>query len=317
VQSESQLTKDICKAIPGSDICKNLPPEVSVGLTIVNDKSCVMCDTSQILNALTTTFAMNNLTVTNVDYSSDQGKALLQQFSLTGVPAYIFNASIVNHSSYSGLGQYLRKVGSSYILLVQPVKLVNVVASDNTLELFVMSWCPYGNMAEKALVELLNAMPDVNFIGMHFIATGSGGTFTSMHGNGEVQEDLRQVCIMKYYNNSKFFNYMLCIDTNSSNSENIWQNCASNNSIDVAKIGNCSTGDEGKSLLSDNIALSNSLGIQSSPTFVLDNNTIFNSVAADQLRQVICSNSPKLEGCTKTLSGATPATGGAPSGGCG
>jgi hypothetical protein len=180
----------------------------------------------------------------------------------------------------------------------------------------VMSWCPYGTMAEKALNELLNAMPGVNFIGVHFIASDSGnGSFSSLHGQGEVEEDLRQVCVMKYYNNN-YFKYMLCIDANASNSANIWQSCASSNSIDVAKIGNCSTSSEGASLLSSNIALSNSLGIQSSPTFILNNDTIFNSISADQLRQVICSYSPALVGCNKTLSGAS-SSGTAPSGGCG
>ncbi len=311
--SEGSLTKGVCTVIPGSNTCKNLPPEVAVGLTIVNDKNCIVCDTSQIVGVLQSRFEMSNLTVTNVDYSSDEGKALVQQFNLTGVPAYIFNASIASHSSYSSLSQYLHNVDSSYVLLVQPVKLVNVVESNNTLSLFVMSWCPYGNLAENATKELLSAIPDLKFTGLYFIASESGnGTFTSLHGQGEVEEDLRQVCVIKYYN-SKLFDYLMCIDVSSTNSASIWQKCATDNGIDAAKIGNCSTSDEGVALLKDNIKLSNSMGIYSSPTLILNNSTIFNSVSAEQMRQVVCGYNPALTGCNKTLSGqgntATPSAG--------
>ncbi len=313
--SEGSLTKGICAVIPGSDTCKNLPPEVAVGLTIVNDKNCILCDTSQIVGVLQSRFEMSNLTVTTLDYSSNEGKALLQEFNITGVPAYIFNASIANHGSYGSLSQYLHNMGSSYVLLVQPVKLVNVVESNNTLSLFVMSWCPYGNLAENATRELLSAIPDLKFTGLNFIASESGnGTFTSLHGQGEVEEDLRQVCVVKYYN-SKLFDYLVCIGASSTNSASIWEKCATDNGIDAAKIGNCSTSDEGVALLRDNIKLSNSMGIYSSPTFILNNSTIFNSVSAEQMRQVVCSYDPALAGCNKTLSGA--ANTGQPSAGCG
>jgi protein-disulfide isomerase len=312
--SESSITKGICLIIPGSDTCKNLPPEVTVGLTIVNDKNCLLCDPSQIVSTLQSRFEMSNLSVRNVDYSSDEGKALVQQFNLTGVPAYIFNASIVNHTSYASLSQYLYKVGSSYLLLVQSVKLVNTVERNNTIQLFVMSWCPYGTAAEIGMNELLHSIPDMKFLGLYFIATSSGnGTFTSLHGQGEVEEDFRQVCIMKYYNTSTLFNYLVCIDANVANSANIWRQCATNSSMDADKIGNCSTRNESKMLLEDNIKLSNSMGIYSSPTLVLNNNTIFNAVSAEQMRQVICGYDPALAGCNKTLSGQ----GNTPSGGCG
>jgi protein-disulfide isomerase len=314
VQSESQLTTDICTLIPGSDACSNTT-QVSVGLTIVNDKNCVVCDPSQIVGTLESNFGMNNMSITSVDYSSDTGKALMQQFNLTGVPAYIFNASIASHPSYGSLSQYLHQVGSSYLLLVQPIELVNAVASNNTLELFVMSWCPYGTATEVAVNTLLHAMPEITVSGPHFIATSTGnGTFTSLHGPGEVAEDLRQVCIMKYYNTSTLFNYLMCIDANVSSSADIWQQCASGSGIDIAKIGNCSTGTEGTTLLNDNIGLANSMGIQSSPTLIFNNNTMISSAeSADQIRQIFCGYNPALAGCNSTLNGTTST----PSGGCG
>jgi len=320
--TENSITKGICAIIPGSDICKNLPPDVAVGLTIVNDKSCMICDTTQILSVLNGQFEMTNLTVRNIEYSSNEGNALIKEFNLTGVPAYIFDASVNKHQSYESLSRFLLKIGNSYLLnpqAVPPIKLLNAVESNNTLVLFVMSHCPYGVRAENNTKVLLDALPDVKFGGLRFIATqNQDGSFSSLHGANEVAEDLRQVCIMNYYP-AKIVDYTVCISADYANSGNIWQNCSNQNGIDTNKIQTCATGDEGKTLLKDNIALANSLGIASSPTILLNNNTLVNGYYAaspELMRQVICGYSPTLTGCNKTLSGSgvtTPASGG----GCG
>jgi len=305
------MTRAICGIVTGSDVCKNLPPAVNVKLTIVNDGSCILCDTSGIESTLRS--MISNLTITTVNYSSDEGKALLQQYNATGVPLYIFDSSIGQDSSYSSLSRYLQQSGSTYMLMVQPVKFLDMMEQSGTLQLFVMSHCPYGTMAEKAVKELTDAVPDLKFGGLYFIATDLGnGTFSSLHGADEVAEDLRQVCIAKYYP-GKIMNYTVCIAADYTHSGDIWQNCSSTNGMDTAKIEACSIGDEGKALLKDNIALSNSLGIYSSPTLLLDNNTVFSSVSAEQMKQVVCAYNPAMNGCNKTLSGASNAS----TGGCG
>ena len=310
-RDNSSLTRAICSVLTDSNVCKNLPPEVNVKLTIVNDDSCILCDTSGIESSLKS--MIYNLTISKVSYSSDEGKALLQRFNETGVPIYVFDSSIEQHSSYSTLSRYLQKSGSSYLLMVQPVELLNMVKQNNTIQLFVMSHCPYGTMAEKALDEVLGAIPSLKFGGLYFIANDAGnGSFTSLHGANEVAEDLRQVCIIRYYP-GKIMNYTVCIAANYTNSGSIWQNCSNSMGIDTSRIEGCSTGDEGKALLKENIALSNSLGIYTSPTLLVNNNTLFNSVSADQMKQVVCAYNPAMSGCNKTLSGAGTT---APSGGC-
>jgi len=141
---------------------------------------------------------------------------------------------------------------------------------------------------------------------LYFIASeNADGSFTSLHGANEVAEDLRQVCIMKYYP-QKIMNYTSCIAANYSNAGGIWQTCASSNGIDATQIQECSTGDEGNALLSDNIALSNYLGIYESPTLLLNNNTLvggYYTTSAELMKEVVCAYNPALNGCNKTLSG--------------
>jgi glutaredoxin len=71
-----------------------------------------------------------------------------------------------------------------------PVALVK--SARPSVEIYVMSFCPYGIQAENALkpvVELLNAGADFR---MHYIATVPGSdlsTAKSLHGNAEAVED--------------------------------------------------------------------------------------------------------------------------------
>ena len=69
-----------------------------------------------------------------------------------------------------------------------------------SVELFVMSFCPYGVQAENAMgpvVDLLGSKADIK---IRFIATVNGATpdtVRSLHGLSEAKEDLRQLCIMR------------------------------------------------------------------------------------------------------------------------
>lgn len=278
-------------------------PAVNVKLVIVNDNGCILCDPTNVVGSLEG--IVSNLTVTNVSYSGVEGRAFMQEFNATWVPLYVFDSSIEQDPSFSNLSRYLRKSGSRYMLTAQPVEFLNRTEQNDTVELFVMSHGGYGVNAEKNMKEVLDALPGLKFVGVGFVGTDLGnGSFSSPNGPSEVDEDLRQVCVMKYYP-EKIIGYTTCIAADYNNSASIWQNCSSTNSIDVAKIQNCSGGDEGKGLLSGNLAVSESLGIYASPTVFLNNNTIvYGSYAssAELLKEVVCANDP-MSGCNKTLSG--------------
>ena len=310
-RDESSITKAICGLIPESNTCKNLPPEVGVELIVINDNNCLLCDPSGIESSLKG--LIPELKIRELDYSVGEGKAFVDRFGITALPVYLFNSSIAQHSSYATLSRYLIKADSYYIINVQPVKLLGRVEENNTLQLFVMSQCPYGTAAEKAMKELLDALPEVKFNGLHFIANEFNGTFQSLHGQTEVDEDIRQVCVMKYYP-GKLWDYLLCIASNYTKVGQVWESCATQNGIDASKIRECSTGEEGKLLLKENIKLTDELGIGSSPTIMLNNNTLFSTIYADYMKQVVCAYNARMEGCNKTLSGAGATT---PSGGCG
>ena len=180
-------------------------------------------------------------------------------------------------------------------------------------ELFVMSQCPYGVQAEDLMPEVINAFgADLDFR-LQFIANDNGdGTFRSLHGQPEVDEDLRQVCAIKHYP-ANYMDYIICLNKNYRNAGTIWKSCAEEAGLDINTISTCYQGTEGAELLSNNIEKAIELGVGGSPTIYIDDSRYNGPRNAAGFQQVICSVNPDLSGCSVQLSGTA---GAAVQGGC-
>jgi hypothetical protein len=185
------------------------------------------------------------------------------------------------------------------------------------LDVFVMSQCPYGVMGLNAMKDVLDAFGKEMTFGVHYIAdVDDKGAITSMHGQGEVDEDIRELCAIKNYaKDNKFMTYILCRNQDIRSAD--WKACAKDG-IKADVIEKCSTSDEGKKLLMEDMKIAKSLKIGGSPTWLVNNRTTFNGVAAPDIQKNFCDKNSALEGCKKTIAapapGAAPA---APAGSCG
>jgi predicted DsbA family dithiol-disulfide isomerase len=296
--------------------CEYTDP-VPVELIVVNSADCTTCDPTQIVKVSQQLFP--GLKVRTVEYSSDEGKTLTAKYGITMLPAYLFDSNVIKTPKYAQVKQALLQKSDKY--------LINPSASGSTynptlvevpkkLDLYVMSHCPYGVAAEQNLKTVLELFGDKINFSLYFIASESSpGTFTSLHGQAEVDEDLRQVCAMKHYP-ADYFKYVLCVDEKPSDAT-IWQSCAQNASLDVNTLKTCAEGSEGKQLLSDNIKSGNDLGIGSSPTFMVNGKyQKGGAMPANDIKNLVCQYNAGLSGCDKTLAGASPSAVPA-SGGCG
>lgn len=180
-----------------------------------------------------------------------------------------------------------------------------------SLDLFVMSHCPYGVQAEQILKDVVDVFGTELKFNLYFIASESNGIFSSMHGQAEVDEDLRQVCIMKY-SPSDLYDYLMCLAPNYTTSGTVWESCAQQNNIDVNKIKTCYQGDEGKSLLSENLKKANELKIGSSPTIYINGQKYAGSRNAASIQSFLCSENTTLSGCSSQVGTSAPAA----QGGC-
>jgi len=162
----------------------------------------------------------------------------------------------------------------------QPMNLEELLASrvsrmgKPTLELFVMSYCPFGVQAEEKVFPIVKEFGDTIDFKLRFIAQEKATVslqevtpFTSLHGYPEVAENIRQLLIAQEYPD-KYLDYILCRGKKLDKS---WEDCAEKYGIDVAKIQALFDSPESEQLFRENIKRAAKLGIRASPTILVDN----------------------------------------------
>ena len=144
-----------------------------------------------------------------------------------------------------------------------------------TLELFVMSYCPFGVQAEEKIIPIVKELGDKIDFKLQFIAQEKAEPsaqditpFTSLHGYPEVAENIRQLLIAQEYP-EQYLDYILCRGKKLDKS---WESCAEKLGIDVAKIQKLfDTPEVSEQLFRENIQRAAALGIRASPTILVDN----------------------------------------------
>ncbi|RKU18754.1 hypothetical protein C6503_08860 [Candidatus Poribacteria bacterium] len=143
-----------------------------------------------------------------------------------------------------------------------------------TLELFVMSYCPFGVQAEEKIIPIVKKFGDQIDFKLQFIAREKEkpsaqdiSPFTSLHGYPEVAENIRQLLIAREYP-ARYLDYILCRGKKLDKS---WEDCARKLGIDVAKIQALFDTTEAEQLFRENIARAAELRIKASPTILVDN----------------------------------------------
>ena len=142
-----------------------------------------------------------------------------------------------------------------------------------TLELFVMSYCPFGVQAEEKIIPIVKKFGDQIDFKLQFIAQEKAEPsahaitpFTSLHGYPEVAENIRQLLIAQEYPD-RYLDYILC---RGKKLEKSWENCAEKLGIDVARIQGLCDAPETEQLFRENIQRAAALGIKASPTIFVD-----------------------------------------------
>jgi protein-disulfide isomerase len=198
----------------------------------------------------------------------------------------------------------------------EPAQPAAVPKSDRpVVNVFVMSYCPYGLQMEKAIIpvmELLGNKADINIDYVPYI----------MHGEEEIVQNNYQHCIEKEQKD-KFAAYLKCFVQSDDHAK-----CAEDAGVDEAKLEACvdATDEEYRitELYEDKSTwsggsfpqypvdeeLANNYGVSGSPTFVLNGKTVSVSRSPEAVKQAICGafNSPPAE-CEQQLSSAAEGPG--------
>jgi hypothetical protein len=130
-----------------------------------------------------------------------------------------------------------------------------------------------------------------------------GDGFRALHGQPEVDENIRELCAIKHYKkNYKYMDYILCRNKNIRSKD--WQSCTGSEiGIATNVIEKCFNGEEGKKLLRENIQIAQGLRVSGSPTWYANNLHKFSGLDAETIKNNYCRYNKGLTGCEKTLSG--------------
>jgi hypothetical protein len=108
-----------------------------------------------------------------------------------------------------------------------PAKAATMTKSATpTVELFVMSHCPYGTQTEKGILPVVNLLGSKIDFTVKFV-------YYSMHGQTEINEELNQYCIQKDFS-SKYISYLSCFLKAGNTTE-----CLASTKIDTAALNKC------------------------------------------------------------------------------
>ena len=132
------------------------------------------------------------------------------------------------------------------------LKSLGITLGDNkpTLNLFVMSQCPFGVSAEQALKPVTDLFGDkIDFQLDYIVSETAPGIFSSLHYQPETDENIRQLCAKKL-DAEKYMDYIACQNEDYKNVGSNWEKCATEAGINKVALKTCSEGTEGKALLS-------------------------------------------------------------------
>ncbi len=224
-----------------------------------------------------------NLSVQVVAPESKQAMQLLKDAEINAIPAYIFDKSSARNSAIikliaaervtktkTGYSKFDMKSGTTEIKLAGQ-------ETPNTLDLWVMSQCPYGVKAETAFInataqKLVKEGVKVN---LRYIASEqkvNGKTeWKALHGQPELDENIRQIVIQKLWPD-KLWKY-LEIRNADYNSED-WKPAATQAGVDPVQVEKNLP--MGKKLMAKDIADGKALGISGSPSYLWQNRYVLN-----------------------------------------
>ena len=224
------------------------------------------------------------------------------------------------------------------------------------VELFVMSYCPYGQQAETNLYDVVDLLGESVDFEPHFIhydnycgwgvkclateddlamgysenaaakaeycldAENEVPEYCGMHGVDEVNENLRQMCVLQDYP-EEFWSYVQHINQDSADDtdycaigdEACWQAALEAEGIEVSAIEAC-LAENAESFAASEKALAELKGANGSPTIIINGTSYNGARDPESFKIAICSAFNEMpEACSQELGSSASAS----TGGCG
>lgn len=344
-RTSKAIVTAICMALPDSDRPSHCPEIEPVHMTVISDKRCESCDVraQSMVDQFHKMFW--ELEVKKLDWSEAEAKSMMEQLGITLLPAYVFHAGVVKQESFKQIEKHVIERDGYYVLKPKVVRaefdpmkelcgngeddtgngLIDCADPDcaqalecrpeklATLDLFVMSRCPYGIRAVNQIPAVLEKMGGSLDFDLHYITLvfddqeyedylkkesceryDDGMWYCSLHGKAETKDNIRNLCAAEVAP-SRYLDYILCRNADLSKD---WEGCAAEAGIKLKKMKKCIGSGKGLKLLGKSAELADGMGIRASPTYLI-NNKFAEKIApeSDEIVFEICERNGQMKSC--------------------
>ena len=155
---------------------------------------------------------------------------------------------------------------------------------------YVVANCPFGLQMQRVINKAITEQPALaSVFDVKYIGAIENGKITSMHGDEEAQENLRQICIREEQKNL-YWPYVSCYMKAQGQSAA----CLASTGVNVANVNACmADAKRGNAYAQKDFDIATKLNIGSSPTLLVNDSQIvsefdFGGRTADALKQVSC-----------------------------
>lgn len=177
-------------------------------------------------------------------------------------------------------------------------------ADNAKLTAFVVSNCPYGLQMQRVFKNAMNEDPSLaDKLDIKYIGAIENGKITSMHGDEEAKENLRQICIREEQKDL-YWPYLSCYMQAGKTDE-----CLANVGVDQTMMNACTEDPKrGLAFAQKDFDLANKFKVSGSPTLLLNNKQIvsefdFGGRVANSVKQLVCCGSKNQpESCSTEIS---------------
>jgi hypothetical protein len=267
----------------------------SVGLTIITPGDpWIVVSEEYILRRLKG--RLPNLEIKRISAATEAGKAMIQKHQIAMLPALLLDKRLEKtpfFKDWLSLG-FLQPIADEYLVtkgINEPGVFLNRLPEKDALGVFFMSHCPAGIQAVLDLLDARDAgtLPPWMKLSYHYIISrkkllrsgdkalplqGIHQMFRSMYGEAELEEDIRQLVVLKYFP-EKFAAYFRARfkDYKDKAKKDAWEKAAKEAGINPSSISQ-RLNQEGILLAQAEADLVMALGIHVSPTLLWENNQV-------------------------------------------
>ncbi len=295
--------------------------DVRVDAILLTSKQCPDCDISEALQQLKTIFL--NLEGKQVDIDTEEGKQLAEKYGIEKLPIIFLSKSLKETFIWEKQGDQIKEafVEKDDIFLIKPeltnahffvdadkrkeyYEKLGITFGDNKpqIDFFVMSYCPYGDIAEEAIAPVYDLLKGKAEFNPHYVIysdyQGGGEQFCideedkycAMHGAQEMSQGLRELCVAKHLGMDAYFEYVIAMNEKSSykNADEKWEEVAKEIGLDTAKIKKCFE-TEADEILAEELKLNKAFGAKGSPQVFIDGNAYSSGRDPESFKQALCN----------------------------